>query len=112
MSDDAKPLGSKILRAIRVAVIAICALPGIVWTIVTVVLLVSGNPFPDAGRDVWEMVVILDYFMMIASPIFVVMIWLLRWRPSTLSQPGRSIATALGVWGTLGVLMFWVRFLS
>jgi hypothetical protein len=112
MRDDVKALGLQILRVTRVAAVVACALPGIVWTIITLVFLISRNPFPDAGRNLWEVVTLVDYFTMLVSPILVVMIWLLRWRPSSLSQPGRSIATIVGIWGTLGALLFWVRLLT
>jgi hypothetical protein len=70
-----------------------------------------------AVRDGLEMVVILDYFVMLfLSPILVPLMWLVWWKPSPLlfspTARGLPVVTGLALWGTLGVIYFWLRFFN
>ena len=99
-------------RLLHAATIAVCAFPGIVFTVVG--LGASWTPESPGVRNVWEMVIIIDYFLMfLLSHILVLVMWLAHWiAHGHFGAPARPVLTTLAVWGTIGTAFFWIRFFS
>ena len=105
----------EILAAVQATAIAICALPGIVFTVVGLASAVSTQSFETRrAQNLWETIIILDYFMMIGlSPILVPLMWLVRWTARrSFSPPAKAMLTFIAVCGTIGTAFFWIRFFS
>jgi hypothetical protein len=105
-------------RFSRSAVVVLCALPGVVFTIVEAASAGRLDRFETPlARNLWETATIFDYFTMVAlSPILVPVMWLVWWKPRPLlfepTARGLPVVTGLALWGTLGALVFWVRFFN
>ena len=105
-------------RFSRSVVVVLCALPGIVFTIVEGASSGRLDRFESPlARNLWETATILDYFTMVAlSPILVPVMWLVWLKPRPLlfepTARGLPVVTGLALWGTLGALVFWVRFFN
>jgi hypothetical protein len=102
-------------RPVQATTIAICALPGIVFTCVIFADAALRHPFePPWVQQVWELVLMLDYFTMFGlSPVLVVVLWLVRSTAHNAFSPrATAILTSMAVWGTLGTAFFWIRLYS
>ena len=102
-------------RAVQTAVLVLSTLPGVAWLLGALAFAAGldrmGSP---RVRDVWGALTILDYVLLLfAGPILIPMAWLLFWnlrRGEYGFAPPMSLT--LAVFGTLGTLAFWVRFLN
>ena len=101
-------------RPVQATAIAICAFPGIVFIVVGLAATWTPSPETRSARNLWEMVIILDYFTMIGlSPILLPLMWLVRWTARrSFSAPAKAMLTFVAVWGTIGTAFFWIRFFS
>jgi hypothetical protein len=101
-------------RPVQATAIAVCALPGIVFTVVGLAAGSTHSFETRSAQNVWEMVIILDYFMMIGlSPILVPLMWLVRWTARrSFSPTAKAMLTFIAVWGTIGTAFFWIRLFS
>jgi hypothetical protein len=102
----------KFWRPVQATTIVICALPGIVFTGVVFADAAFSHPFnPRWIQEVWEFVVMFDYFTMFGlSPFLIPVLWLVRWTArNTFSPRAKVILTSIAVWGTLGTAFFWIR---
>ena len=107
--------GMRFWRPVQATAIAICALPGIVFIVVGLTAAVSTHSFGTRrAQNLWEMVIIIDYFVMIGlSPVLVPLMWLVRWTaPRSFSPPAKAMLTFIAVCGTIGTAFFWIRFFS
>ncbi len=101
-------------RLLQAATIAVCAFPGIVFTVVGLAASSTNRFDSPALQNVWEMVIIIDYFLMfLLSHILVLVMWLVQWiAHGHFGAPARPMLTSLAVWGTIGTAFFWIRFFS
>jgi hypothetical protein len=102
-------------RAVQTAILILSTLPGIAWLLGALAFAAgldrSANP---RVHDLWDGLTILDYMLLLfTSPILIPLAWLLFWnlrRGEHGFAPPMSLT--LAVFGTLGALAFWIRFLG
>ena len=98
----------------QVTTIVVCALPGLLFFLVAADPISRNLSDTPAARNVWEVVAIADYFVMIGlSPLLVPIMWFVRWTARASFEPaGKSALTFIAVCGTIGAAFFWIRLFS
>jgi hypothetical protein len=105
----------RLSRAVQTAVLVLSTLPGVAWLLGALALAAgldrSGSP---RVRDTWDVLGVFDYLLLLfTSPILIPLAWFLFWnlrRGEYDFAPPMSLT--LAVFGTLGALAFWIRFLG